>query len=82
VEKYNTEFVDSLYRRGLSGKNLGTIVIDGFKSSKLAVGTVCPFCTVQRYWVHKLRNVAQKLPKKGAESCLSSAKKIYLADGK
>ena len=32
--------------------------------------------------MHKLRNVASKLPKKDAKKCLDSAKKIYLADGK
>jgi putative transposase len=75
-------FVDSLYRRGLSGKKLDLIVIDGCRALKLAAGTVYPFCPIQRCWVHKLRNVAQKLPKKGADSCLLAAKKIYLADGK
>jgi len=30
--------------------------------------------------VHKLRNVASKLPKKGTKNVMDSAKKIYLAD--
>jgi putative transposase len=72
-------FVDSLYRRGLAGKNLNLAVIDGSRALALAVGTVYPFCPVQRCWVHKLRNVSQKLPKKDAESCLNGAKKIYQA---
>ncbi|MCE5330445.1 transposase, partial [bacterium] len=75
-------FVDSLYRRGLSGKRLNLAVVDGAPALSAAVGTVYPFCPVQRCWVHKLRNVSQKLPKKGAESCLDGAKKIYLADSK
>lgn len=75
-------FVDSLYRRGLVGKNLNLAVIDGAPALALAVGTVYPFCPIQRCWVHKLRNVSSKLPKKGASKCLDGAKKIYLADGK
>ena len=72
-------FVDSLYRRGLAGKNLNLAVIDGAPALALAAGTVYPFCAIQRCWVHKLRNVASKLPKKGADSCLGAAKKIYQA---
>lgn len=72
-------FVDSLYRRGLVGKNLDLVTIDGSKSLSLAVSTVYPFVPLQRCWVHKLRNIASKLPKKGSDACLCGAKKIYLA---
>ncbi|MCL6087120.1 MAG: IS256 family transposase [Actinobacteria bacterium] len=87
IEKSESElscylFVDSLFRRGLKGSNLNLIVIDGSSSLKLAVKTVYPFTPFQRCWVHKLRNVAVKLPKKGTEDCLKAAKKIYLADCK
>jgi len=75
-------FVDSLFRRGLKGKNLNLVIIDGSASLMLAVKTVYPFTPVQRCWVHKLRNVASKLPKKGADACLGSCKKIYLAENK
>ncbi|MDD5660025.1 MAG: transposase [Actinomycetota bacterium] len=75
-------FVDSLFRRGLKGKNLSLMIIDGSTSLMLAVKTVYPFTPVQRCWVHKLRNVASKLPKKGADACLDSCKKIYLAENK
>ncbi len=33
----------------------------------------------QRYWVHKLRNVANSLPVRYREDCLKGARKIYLA---
>lgn len=66
-------FVDSLYRRGLAVKGLN-LIIDGASALMLAAGTVYPFCPIQRCWVHKLRNVASKLPKKGAGSCPCSCK--------
>jgi len=51
-------FVDSLFRRGLKGKNLNLVTMDGSPSLMLAVKTVYPFTPIQRCWVHKLRNVA------------------------
>jgi len=75
-------FIDSLFRRGLKGINLNLVVIDGSPSLMLAVKTVFPFTPVQRCWVHKLRNIASYLPKKGSRNCLDSAKKIYMASNK
>lgn len=43
---------------------------------------VYPQLKRQRCWVHKLRNVADKLPKRLQENCLKEAKKIYLARNK
>jgi len=74
--------VDSLYRRGLKGKNLNLITIDGSRALRLAVDTVYPFTPVQRCWVHKLRNIASKLPKKAHGTYLFEAKNIYLAGSK
>ena len=48
----------------------------------LAVSSIYPFTPVQRCWVHKLRNIASKLPKKAHNSCLFEAKKIYLAQNR
>jgi len=75
-------FIDGLYRRGLYGKNLDLIVFDGSPTLHRAVDIVYPYNPKQRCWVHKLRNVASRLPKKGSENVLSSAKKIYLADSR
>lgn len=75
-------FVDNLYRRGLKGKHLSLVTIDGNRALRLAVDTVYPFIPVQRCWVHKLRNIASKLPKKAYDSCLFEAKLIYRAKGK
>jgi transposase-like protein len=40
---------------------------------------VYPYVPWQRCWVHKLRNVAAKLPRKLQEPCLKGAKEIYQA---
>jgi len=73
-------FVDNLYRRGLSGKNLELIIFDGSSPLRRAIDIVYPYSAKQRCWVHKLRNVEAKLPKKGTKQVMDSAKKIYLAD--
>jgi transposase-like protein len=75
-------FIDNLYRRGLKGKNLDLATIDGNRALKVALSTVYPFTPVQRCWVHKLRNIASKLPKKAYASCLDEAKLIYAAGSK
>lgn len=75
-------FVDNLYRRGLKGDLLNLVTIDGNKALALAIDTVYPYVDVQRCWVHKLRNIATKLPKKAYDTCLFDAKKIYKAKSK
>ena len=75
-------FIDSLYRRGLKGDFLNLVTIDGNRALALAVNTVYPYVDVQRCWVHKLRNIASKLPKKAYDTCLFDAKKIYMAESK
>ena len=73
-------FIDNLYRRGLAGKNLELIIFDGQGSLRRAIDIVYPYNAKQRCWVHKLRNVQAKLPKKGTKKVMDSAKKIYLAE--
>jgi len=75
-------FIDNLYRRGLKGDYLSLVTLDGNRALMLAVQTVYPFTQIQRCWVHKLRNIASKLPKKAYGSCLAEAKLIYMAKGK
>jgi len=75
-------FVEGLYRRGLKGDLLNLATIDGNRALALAIDTVYPYVDVQRCWVHKLRNIATKLPKKAYETCLFDAKKIYKAKSK
>ena len=72
-------FLADLYRRGLGGEKLQLIITDGAPGLHSALDFVYPNIPRQRCWVHKLRNVASKLPKKIQEECLRGARVIYLA---
>lgn len=75
-------FLGNLYYRGLEGKNLSLAVIDGNKGLYNAVMFVYPLAKIQRCWVHKLKNVANKCPRKIQEEVIKEARKIYLAEDK
>jgi len=75
-------FLNTLFHRGLEGKNLKLIAVDGCLGLLKALETVYPFVPIQRCWVHKLRNVAARLPRKIQAECLKGAKKIYSAKNK
>lgn len=75
-------FLRDLYIRGLVGKQLKLITTDGCPGLHKALETVYPYVPRQRCWVHKLRNVAARLPRKVQEACLKGAKRIYLAENK
>ena len=70
--------LNQLYQRGLEGKNLKLIVMDGARGLKAAAELVYPEAKIQRCWVHKLRNVANLCPKK-YQACVRQARKIYLS---
>jgi transposase-like protein len=70
-------FVNDLYSRGLIGKNLKLIVIDGSKGLRAALRLVYPLVPVQRCWAHKSRNVANCLPRKHQKECTGELKNIY-----
>jgi putative transposase len=72
-------FLESLYNRGLEGKNLKLISTDGSPGLIAAVESVWPHAPRQRCWAHKLRNVANKVRKRNEKDCLAGAKLIYLA---
>jgi transposase-like protein len=72
-------FLRDLYERGLEGKTLILVVSDGNPGLLRALDTVYPYVSRQRCWVHKLRNVAAKLPRRLQEPCLKEAKAIYQA---
>jgi len=72
-------FLRDLYQRGLQGKALKLLVTDGNPGLHGALDTVYPYAVRQRCWVHKLRNVAAKLPRRAQEDCLKGAKLIYQA---
>ncbi|MGH2669862.1 MAG: IS256 family transposase, partial [bacterium] len=72
-------FLNDLYRRGLLGTELRLVVTDGCKGLHAALEVVYPYVKRQRCWVHKLRNVATKLPRTVQPACLQEAKTIYQA---
>ena len=74
-----TAFLDSLYRRGLTGDRLDMVNTDGCAGLHRALDSVYPFVPRQRCWAHKMRNVAAKLPRKHQDACLAEAKTIYQA---
>lgn len=75
-------FLEDLRRRGLEGKNLKLITVDGHKGLISAVDEVYPFIALQRCWAHKLRNVVNYLPKKYQKQCSFDAALIYNASSK
>ena len=73
-----TAFLQDLYLRGLEGRLLRLVVSDGSSGLHAAVSLVYPQARVQRCWAHKLRNIADKMPKKEG-SCVAQAAAIYRA---
>ena len=67
-----------LYRRGLKGEQLKLIVTDGNKGMAKARGFVWHRAAHQRCWVHKLRNLSNRL-KASQQDCMKQAHNIYVA---
>jgi transposase-like protein len=72
-------FVENLHVRGLKGKNLKLIVLDGAPGLWAAVEEVYPLVEHQLCWVHKLRNVAKYCPKRYRQECVRQAAQIMYA---
>ena len=72
-----TRLLDSVYRRGPRGRCLRLVTSDGAPGLLAAVAAVWPHVPHQRCWVHKLRNVANKLPRRYQTQCLDDARPIY-----
>lgn len=73
------EFFKDLKRRGLKGESLVLGIMDGLPGLEQAFAEAFPRAQVQRCVVHKLRNVAVKLPRKIQKDCLAHAKRIFYA---
>lgn len=71
--------LQDLYRRGLEGKNLALIVTDGCPGLAAAIQVVYPRVPHQRCWVHKRRNILEKVRKRDCEAVKNDARAIYLA---
>jgi len=54
-------FLSDLHRRGLQGKALDMICVDGGAGLLAALPVVYPEVPVQRCWAHKIRNVLDKV---------------------
>lgn len=74
--------LNSLYNRGLKGKNLRLVTIDGAGGLKSALKIVYPHVPIQRCWAHKLRNVSNYLKKAHQDECMKDARRIYKAKNK
>jgi len=70
-------FLTSLKNRGLEGRSLQLAVLDGNRGLWNALDMVWPDVPRQRCWAHKLRNVANHLPKKLQPACMDQARDIY-----
>jgi transposase-like protein len=71
-------FLMDLYRRGLKGELLKLVVTDGNPGMAKAAAYVWPRAAHQRCWVHKLRNLSNRL-KASQQECVHQARAIYQA---
>ena len=65
-----------LYRRGLRGQNLLLIVTDGCPGLAAAIPTVYPRALHQRCWVHKMRNILERVRKRDYDEVKKGAQAI------
>lgn len=73
-------FLTDLYRRGLTGKGLDMICVDGGSGLLAALPTVFPDIPVQRCWAHKIRNILNKIKKADRPAAKRALHKIMNAD--
>jgi len=73
--------LNDLYRRGLKGEKLLLIITGGCPGLAAAMQTVYPRVAHQRCWVHKMRNILDKVRKRDRDAVKADAQAIYLADG-
>ena len=74
--------LQDLYRRGLKGEQLSMIVTDGCPGLAAAIQTVYPRAQHQRCWVHKMRNILEKVRKRDYEQVKCGAQAIYRAQSR
>jgi len=74
--------LNDLYRRGLKGDQLLLVVTDGCPGLAAAIQTVYPRAAHQRWCLHKMRNILEKVRKRDHEAVKADAKAICLAEGR
>lgn len=72
-------FLEDLVRRGLVGKQLDVIAVDGGTGLSAAIAEVYSHVPVQRCWAHKTRNITEKVRVPDREAVKRSVQAIYLA---
>lgn len=70
-------FLVDLKSRGLQGKALKLITVDGHPALLKALREIYPLRRLQRCIAHKLRNVVVKLKRLHREACMAEAKAIF-----
>jgi transposase-like protein len=73
-------FLTDLFRRGLTGKGLHMICVDGGNGLLAALPTVFPGIPVQRCWAHKMRNILDKIKKPDREAAKRALHRVVNAD--
>jgi putative transposase len=74
--------LQGLYSRGLTGHRLQLIVTDGCPGLAAALQVVYPRALHQRCWVHKMRNILEKVKKRDYEAVKADAQAIYQSDSR
>ena len=71
-----------LYQRGLEGRKLQMIITDGCAGLAAAIRTIFPRVPHQRCWVHKMRNILEKVRKRDYDAVKKGAQAIYQAESR
>src|SRR6266404_4459796 len=74
--------LNDLYRRGLQGQRLQLVITDGCAGLAAAIPAVYPRARHQRCWVHKMRNILEKVRKSDHAEVKTGAQAINLAEGR
>ena len=70
-------FLNSLFQRGLIGKELQLITTDGGLGLHAALEVIYPRVALQRCWAHKIRNLTDKMPRALLSQCRRGLRPIY-----
>lgn len=70
-------FLRDLIGRGLTGKGVAVISVDGGKGLLSVLPDAYPMIPIQRCWAHKMRNILEKVKKKDHIMVREGLRKIY-----
>src|SRR5712671_5553252 len=73
-------FLWNLHERGLAGSQLQMVLSDGCAGLAAAIETIYPRARHQRCWVHRMRNILEKVRRRDEKQVKAQAQKIYLAE--